>query len=290
MAPDTTPRLSPPDELAHNDFEMVVRRLADDIAFGTDASLFVGSGLEYAQSRPYLPGDPVRQINWRLSARARKLFVKEYETLKRTTIFIVIDTSASMNVGSHRLTKHDLAIWIGAAIGLLGQRRMSPVGLLGGGERETRLDPSLKRTDLWHALEPLRAGSPTEATRLGDRLRSLAPRASRASMVVIISDFHDPEAGGAVRRLAQRHDCIAIHLHDPAEAGRLNAGFFRGREAETGRTFIARGRTRWSSADAVKDELIRAGVSYLRLSPDRAFVAPLRHFLINRARLAGGGR
>ena len=100
------PMLGPPDELAHGDFEMVVRRLADDLAFGTDTSLFTGAGLEYAQSRPYEPGDPVKQIDWRISARTSRTYVKEYEALKRIDVNILVDTSASMSVGSTRITKH----------------------------------------------------------------------------------------------------------------------------------------------------------------------------------------
>ena len=69
MAHEPGSRLGPPEELSHGDFEMVVRRLADDLAFGTDASLFTGSGIEYAQSRPYEPGDPIKQIDWRMTAR-----------------------------------------------------------------------------------------------------------------------------------------------------------------------------------------------------------------------------
>ena len=80
---DNGPRLGPPEELARGDFEMVIRRLADDLAFGTDTSLFTGSGLEYAQSRPYEPGDPIKQIDWRMTARASRTYVKEYEALKK---------------------------------------------------------------------------------------------------------------------------------------------------------------------------------------------------------------
>ncbi len=61
----------------HGDFELVVRRLADDLAFGTDASRFVGSGLEYAQSPPYAPGDSIRQIDWKITARTSGTWVKE---------------------------------------------------------------------------------------------------------------------------------------------------------------------------------------------------------------------
>src|SRR5437762_3263577 len=101
--------LRKPDELARGDFEMVVRRLADDLAFGSDNSLFVGGGLEYASSRPYQPGDPVRMLNWRLTARTGMAFVKEHEALKRTCVYIVVDTSASMSVASVEPSKHDLA-------------------------------------------------------------------------------------------------------------------------------------------------------------------------------------
>ena len=92
--------LRPPNELVHADFEMVARRLADDLAFGSDTSLFVGSGLEYAQSRPYEPGDSVRQLDWRITAKTGKAFVKQYETLKRIAMFLVLDTSSSMSVSS----------------------------------------------------------------------------------------------------------------------------------------------------------------------------------------------
>ncbi|MCP4939393.1 MAG: DUF58 domain-containing protein, partial [Phycisphaeraceae bacterium] len=142
------PTLGPPEELAHGDFEMVVRRLADDLAFGTDTSLFTGSGLEYAQSRPYEPGDPVKQIDWRMSARTSRTYVKEYEALKRVDVNIVVDTSASMAVGSTRITKQDLAIWLASAIGVLAQRRLSPCSVIGGGDRRTRVEPSLLRSDL----------------------------------------------------------------------------------------------------------------------------------------------
>lgn len=280
--------LRPPDELSHADFELIVRRLADDLAFGTDASLFVGGGLEYAQSRPYEPGDPVRQLDWRLSAKTGRAYVKQYETLKRIAMYLVIDTSSSMSVSSTRLTKHDLAIWIGAAIGLVGLRRLSPVGVVGAGERETRLVPSLARGDLWQALEPLRSLAFAETTALGERVRSLEPRVSRASLMVVISDLHDPDAISALRHAAQRHDVIVIHLEDPAERGRLRAGFVRGLEAETGTTFLAGGRTRWRDECEMSRELARAGASYLHLRTDMPFVPLLRHFLASRGAMRRG--
>ncbi len=277
-----------PEELARGDFELVVRRLAEELAFGSDNSLFIGGGLEYASSRPYEPGDSIRALNWRLTARTGKPFVKQYEALKRTCIYVVVDTSGSMAVTSTALSKHDLAIWIASAVGMVAQRRMSPVAVVGGGDRETRVEPSLARNDLWRVIEPLRAGQLGEPTRLGDRNRALVARLERSSVIVVIGDKHDPGALSALRRAAQAHDCIAIHLQDPAEEGSLGAGFVRAREAETGAHFLAHSGSRWTAADTLKSELVRAGVDYLRLHTDRPFVPALRYFLSSRGGLTRG--
>lgn len=281
--------LRPPDELARGAFEMVVRRLADDLAYGMDVSRFVGSGLEYAKSRPYAPGDPIKMMDWKITARTNRPFVKEYETLKRTSIVLLIDTSASMSVSSTALSKHDLAVWIASAIGLIGLRRMSPIAVVGGGERETRFVPSLLRSDLWRALEPLRVGVLLEETRLAERLRDASARLDRSSILVVLSDLHDPAAIDALRHAGQRHETLAIHLVDPAERGRLQAGFLRVREAESGQSSLIHGRTTWLEEAATGRELLRSGVASLSLQTDRPFVPPLRQFLAFRP-TTGGGR
>ena len=164
-ASSTDLNLPAPESLARGDFDIVIRRLADDLAFGSDTSRLLGSGLEYASSRPYIPGDSVRLLNWRLTARTGRAYVREYEALKRTSVYIFIDTSASMAVRSVARSKHDLAIWIASALGLVAQRRMSPVALVGAGERTVALVASLSRNDLWQSLEPLRAHDFTDAPR-----------------------------------------------------------------------------------------------------------------------------
>lgn len=280
--------LPAPESLARGDFDIVVRRLADDLAFGSDTSRLLGSGLEYAGSRPYIPGDSVRLLNWRLTARTGRAFVREYEALKRTSAYLVVDTSASMAVASTARSKHDLAVWIASALGLIAHRRMSPVAVVGAGERAVPLVASLSRNDLWNSLEPLRARDFAEGTTLAARLRSTAMRATRASLFVVLSDLHDPEAVPAIRSAAQRHDVAVLHLLDPAETAPLRAGFFRAREAETRRTFLGTSRTRLADPDATRAELLRSGADYLRLVTDQPFIPPLRHFLGARGLLTRG--
>lgn len=280
--------LPPPSQLARGDFDLVVRRLADDIAFGSDNSRLLGSGLEYASSRPYVPGDSVRLLNWRLSARTSTPYVREYEALKRTSIYIVVDTSASMSTTSVARSKHDLALWIASALGLIAQRRMSPVAIVGGGERSVPVVPSLSRNDVQRSIEPLRLAQDRESTRVGERVADIALRATRASVLVILSDLHDSRAIPAIRSAAQKHDCLVLHTVDPSEVAPLRAGFVRAREAESDRTWTLSSRTILARAHDARAELLRAGADYLRLVTNEQCIPPLRRFLATRGSLLRG--
>src|SRR5688572_11544110 len=96
--------------LADYKFEIAVRRLADDLRFGQDTSPFVGTGIDYVQSRPFEEGDSVRDIDWRVSARAGRFYVKQYESLKCIAVYLLVDTSASMAFQSTSISKHFLAM------------------------------------------------------------------------------------------------------------------------------------------------------------------------------------
>lgn len=286
--------LPAPETLSRNNFELLLRRIADDIAFGTDESLFVGSGLEYAQSRPYEPGDPVRQIDWKVSARMPVAYVKQHETLKRLAMYLLVDTSASMQVSSSELSKHSLAIWLAGALGLVALRRLSPVSVQSGGSRFKELRgellPSLSPDALWRNLEPLRRCDFQESTEMKNQLDSLALKVRERSLMVVLSDLHDDEMVDSLRKLGPQHDVIVIHLMDPVELGKLNAGYFMGQESESGAQMMVRGSDQWRHHVGVERQLAGADVSYLRLRTDQSPVMPLREFLLTRVSLMRGQR
>ena len=281
-----------PPELTDRKFELAVRRLADDLRYGHDASPYVGSGVDYVQSRPFVEGDPVKDIDWRVTARTRRWHVKEYESLKSVPVYIVLDTSASMSVSSRPVSKYLVAALLAGGIGLAAQRRLSPVGLLGAGGRSLHFRPSLAQDRIFQWLLALAERRFDEPTTLGRRLDELAGLLKSRCLVVVLSDLHDPDATDAIKRLAQRHDMVVLQLEDPAERGRLRGGFVQAVEAETGREFAAHGRSRWlgDGKDAPDQSLRRAGIDYLRIATDRPFLTPLRRLLTERGGLFRAAR
>jgi len=280
-----------PPELVGRPLEIAVRRLADDLRFGQDASPYVGSGIDYVQSRPYVHGDPVRDLDWRIAARTRRLYVKQYEALKSMPLYLLVDTSASMACSSLPQSKRLWATLLAGALGLAGLRRLSPVGLLTCGGRRIHFRPSLSRARVFQWLHELAECRFDEPTNLAVRLDELGALMHSRSLAILLSDLHDPEAIPAVKRLAQRHDCIVLHLQDPAERGRLRGGLFRGVEAETSRRFVAHGWSRWFRRDVTPEkELKSAGIDCLLLRTDQPVVTRLRRFLADRSGLVRNAR
>lgn len=282
--------LEPQDPLDERQFLLAVRRLADSLGPGMDASPFLGSGVEYAQSRPYQPGDPVKSIDWRVTARSGRVHVKEYEAPRRMPVWLLLDTSASMCVGSGRLTKYAWAVQVAGGLALAALARMSPVGLLGCGERGLDVRPTLSRTRVLTWLHALRRFRLDEATRLSRRVRDLAGMAEDRSVVMVLSDLHDPGAMPALKSLAQEHDVVVLQFWDPAEAGGTGGGIFRVAEAETGEGFVAHGRSRWLERGVHGEELRRGAVDHVLLPVDEPLVARLRAFLGRRGLLGRGAR
>ena len=296
-----------PYELGADQFELVVRKLADDLTYGADVSRFVGPGIDYAQTRPFAYGDSVKSIDWRVTARTGKFHIKEYESVKRVGVFIVVDTSASMSLSSSSskvrgaahgtphgkqvgsATKHDYAVWIAGALSIACLRRRSPVCLLSCGERDGRVQPTMSRGEVWRALDALRAPGRGEGTSVAEALHRVASLARNTSTIIVVSDLHDSGSVPAIRKVAQRHDTLVVQVRDPAERGMLRAGFFRGVEAETGREFLATGRDRFDGlardsqrGSSQEDPLAGTGIDHATIWTDEAIIPGLAGLMASR--------
>lgn len=274
--------------LAARKFVIAIRRLADDLTYGLDGSRFLGSGIDYVQSRAYLPGDPIKSIDWRVTARSGKVHVKEYEAPRRIPAWFVLDTSASMVVSSTARSKYELALHTAGGLALACLDRTSPVGVIGAGSRDVRIEPSLAKDQVLQWLLRLRRHSFDEPTQLARRLAELRPTLTSRSLVFVCSDLHEERAIHAIALLAQRHEVAVLQFQDPAEVTLRGSGFLRAQEAETGRQFVTHGRRRLLDQAGIERHLREGGVEHLLIRTDQPFVHRLRHFFRSRG-LAGRG-
>ena len=278
------------DTLNSRQFLIAVRKLADSLSFGADHSPFLGSGVEYVQSRQYQIGDPIKSIDWRVTARTGKVFVKQYEAPRQLPCYMLIDTSASMTISSYRKSKYMVALHLAGGLALACLDRISPVGVVGVGDLEFRVEPSLSKHQIMQWLARLRRFRYDESTRLGQRVDHLIPRLNSRAMVMVFSDLHERNAISALKRLAQKHDCVALQLRDPAERGIRGAGFLRAQHAESGREMTTRAAHNRLDQETVNEQLKRSGIDHLIIDTDKPFVRQLRHFFKARNLLGRGSR
>lgn len=274
--------------LAARKFVIAIRRLADDLTYGLDGSRFLGSGIDYVQSRLYQPGDPVKSIDWRVTARSAKVHVKEYEAPRRIAAWFLLDTSASMVVSSLARSKYETALQVAGGLALACLDRTSPVGVVGCGSRDVRVEPSLAKDQVLQWLLQLRRYAFDESTQITRRLQQLRPTLASRSIVIVCSDLHEPGSVHALALLAQRHEVAVVQFQDPAELTMRGSGFLRAGEAESGRGFVTHGRAPLLDQAKVEQELRRGGVDHMLIRTDQPFVHRLRQFFRARG-LAGRG-
>jgi uncharacterized protein (DUF58 family) len=276
----------------------VVRRL-DGYFFGDYTGIFYGPSLDLAEVREYQPGDEVRRIDWNVTARMHRLFVRQYREERELTAWLLVDLSPSMRFGTRRQLKRDTAIEFAGVAAYIITRHGDKVGLLGFPGRQTFVPPRGGRSHalrLLHVLgqAPERDGE-QEALDLAGSLRRLGRILRRRSLVFLISDFLGaPGWEHPLRELARRHDLIAVWVQDPAERELPDVGGLFVRDPESGeqlwvdtsdprvrrayRELVAQQRARVESAF----RLARADV--LELSTAEPLIDPLVRFIQYRRR------
>ena len=216
--------------------ELRTKRLVDSSFAGEYRSLFKGQGMEFSEVREYQPGDEVRSIDWNVSARMGRPFVKRYVEERELTIMLAIDLSGSARFGTRARFKHDLATELAGVLAMAATRNNDRVGLLLFTDRVEYALPARKGRK--HALRLIRdlitttpVGTGTAMGVTVDRLMRMLPH---RSVIFFCSDFLDAEIEQPLSRLAQRHDVIAVTLEDPAEHTLPDIGPARFEDPETG--------------------------------------------------------
>ena len=284
--------------------ELQVTRRLDGLLAGDYRGLLPGQGSEQADGKPYEPGDDVRRIDWNLTARMDTPHVRTTESDRELTTWLVVDTSASLDFGTGRREKRELALAGAAAVGFLTARGGNRVGaLLTGGETRTALPPRPGRAGVHAVLRriaatPRREAPPGEGATLAAGLESLARMHHRRGLVTVVSDFLEPGWQRPLRHVALRHQVLALVVTDAREATLPAVGLLTLVDPETGRrvevqTSSAKLRARYAEAAARqaadrRRDLRRAGCDTIELDTARDWLLDVvRHVAANR-RTRGG--
>lgn len=199
--------------------ELLARTVVDGFLTGLHRSPYLGFSMDFAEHRPYDPGDDIRRIDWRLYARTDRYYIKLFEADTNTNFSVLLDLSASMSYGSHSLTKLDYARYLAACLSYFSSKQRDRVGLVTfDHEIVDYVPPSMKHLDtILHTLDRAKAGRPGS---LEEPLLKITELLARKGILVVISDFYeDPDAVlravGPLR--ARGHDVIVFHVMDPYE-------------------------------------------------------------------------
>ncbi len=282
--------------------EILTNRLVNDTMVGGYLSFFKGRGMDFEELRDYVPGDDVRDLDWNVTYRMGRPFVKRYREERELGMILAVDISASGGFGSVRQSKREFAAEVAATLAFSAARNSDKVGLLlFTNQVELFLPPRKGRRHILRLIQEMLAFEPKQqGTNIALALASLNHLVHRRSIVFLLTDFlqntaPQPRAPGSSADFVQqightnaRHDLVCIHLVDPRERELPRAGLLTLEDAETGElvevdtgrasvreTYLETNAQRRVELDAA---LRRAGVDTLRLSTAEAFAQQLQRF------------
>lgn len=275
--------------------ELRARRVLRDQLAGEYLSAFRGRGLEFADVRPYAPGDDVRSIDWKTTARLRAPYVRRYVEEREQTVLLLVDLSASTAFGRRGASVRDVSIEIAATIGLAAARGNDQVGAAVFGEEIGHsVAPAKGAQHVWRIVRDLLTQS-AQGTDLAGAFDYANRLLRRRAIVVIISDFASGAPAeawqAALRRLGQRHDAVAICVRHNGESALPTGGIVQWSDSESGALLAADATRAEAQAGALRRErgelegrLRACGVDVLMVDAERDWGAPLFGLLRERAR------
>jgi uncharacterized protein (DUF58 family) len=202
--------------------DLIARLVVEGFITGLHRSPYHGFSVEFSEHRPYLPGDPLRDLDWKAYAKTGRLYIKQYEEETNLKAYLLLDVSGSMAYQSGgSMSKFRYACCLGAALAYLMLRQRDAVGLMLFDECiHSYVPPRSVQSHLQVLLKEMDQAKPAADTRMAPAFHDLAERLSRRGLVVVLSDLLDDPAEvlSGLRHFRYRgHEVVVFHLLDPRE-------------------------------------------------------------------------
>lgn len=288
------------------------KRLANEALDGDYRSAFKGRGIEFEEVRQYVPGDDVRSIDWKVTARAGQPFIKSFREERELTVVIAVDVSASTRTGTTQISRETLLAQVGATLALIALNNNDKVGLCTYSDKiESYYPPQKGKNSVWRILHEVL--SPNKAASDGTDpellLSFLSSVTKRNAIIFLLSDTFLPNwmlsdvAPAASKEqllskfqtLAKRHDVTVVTASDPIDDQLPQCGLLTIRDPESGAVRIIDSRSKSlqrlykerndAHRQELKNFLQRARVGQLQLSTARPFIDDINAFFKRRSHL-----
>ena len=270
--------------------EIKARRLSRNIFAGEYRSQFKGRGMAFSEVREYQPGDDVRSIDWNVTARLNKPYVKVFEEERELTVMLLVDVSGSRHFGTLSQMKRDMMAEVAATLAFSTIANNDKVGVIFFSDKIEKFIPAKKgKTHVLHIIRELLSLEPSSrGTNVAQALQYFTNAQKRHCTAFLISDFIG--SGDMYQPLmiaSNRHEVNAIQIYDRREAEMPNMGLVQFHDAETGNdlwvdTAIRSVREAYANAwrtnqDTIQQLFTRTGVKKVSVRTDEDYVKALMH-------------
>jgi len=267
--------------------EIKTRYLSKQLFAGEYHSAFKGKGMTFSEVREYQYGDPIRDIDWNVTARFNHPFVKIFEEERELTVMLLIDVSASRIFGTTNNLKQDIITEIAAVLSFSTIQNNDKIGVIFFSNKiEKFIPPKKGRTHILHIIRELIELKPeNKETDIKEALAYFTNVIKKKCTAFIISDFMDTGFEDAVKIANKKHDLIALKIYDERETELPSVGFINLKDAETGELKfvdtsskrIRKAYAKWwdETSNKQKEIFNKSGVNFASVSTDEDYVKPL---------------
>jgi len=276
--------------------EIKTKGLSNHIFSGEYHTAFKGKGMAFSEVREYQPGDDVRSIDWNVTARYNNPYVKVFEEEREMTVILLIDVSGSSDFGTQSQLKREVATEISAVLSFSAINNNDKIGVIFFSDKIEKFIPPKKGKS--HILRIIRElitfESESKKTNIEIALKYFNNVIKKRAVCFILSDFIDKEFDKSLKIANNKHDVIALRIHDEREEFLPNVGMIKVRDTESGEL-------RWidTSDKNIRDKfnknyynfemdlkqtLQSSGVDHIDIKTGKDYIKPLMNFFKNRGR------
>jgi len=277
--------------------QIKAKSLVNNVFAGEYLSAFKGRGMEFEDVREYFPGDDIRNIDWNVTARSEKAYIKTFRDERELTVFFVVDVSGSTQFGSDQKLKKEVMAEIAAMLAYAAMKNNDKVGLLIFSDHNEHFIPPKKgRGHIWRIIkEILTYEAKSYKTNIKIPLEFLARVQKKKCITFLISDFLIEEMEKPILSLSRKHEVVAISINDQREYELPSIGYIELEDTETGENILVNTNNKKFlqsyKATCIEDQqkkqsfFDRHGIEYIDLNTSENYFELIAKYFKNRDKI-----